>query len=90
MQNNEPITFEQASKWGLRFAVVLSAIVSVLLSCEDFRGDIRHEKKGLARRTDRWIDKEAGVVCYGEKQGSGYGLSCVPLKDTKLELMSLP
>ena len=33
----------------------------------------------------RWIDKEAGVVCYIFTRENAGGISCVPIKDTLLE-----
>ena len=35
-------------------------------------------------RVSRFIDKEAGVVCWISKVSYGYAISCLPLKDTLL------
>lgn len=40
------------------------------------------------RQTDGWsrfVDDEAGVVCWWYKSGYGGGLSCLPLSETNLE-----
>ncbi|QIR31212.1 hypothetical protein M1M18_gp088 [Halorubrum virus Serpecor1] len=34
------------------------------------------------KSVDRFIDREAGVVCYASVAYEGGGLSCVPMNDT--------
>lgn len=52
-------------------------------------GTIVYENPPEGEGVIRFVDREAGVVCYVFARGDGYdgqgGLSCVPLNDTALE-----
>lgn len=51
-------------------------------------GVVVHESLETGEGVVRFVDEEAGVVCYGFAQNTGYdgqgGLSCLPLNETSL------
>jgi len=44
----------------------------------------RIDFRGLPVTVERYIDREAGVVCYRYKSFDAGGISCLPIKDTLL------
>jgi ABC-type Zn uptake system ZnuABC Zn-binding protein ZnuA len=51
-------------------------------------GTVVYEDVPVSDDVTRFIDKEAGTVCYVYSGGGGYdgqgGLSCMPIEDTEL------
>lgn len=68
------------------FVVVMVLVIAmfVLAACATPVVSIK-QSDGEAYGVTRFVDKEAGVVCWKYYLGgAGGGISCLPLKDTKL------
>ena len=70
-------------KWLL---IVVLALAVLLVGCgpPEEPQAIVTGGASLTYNTTRFIDVEAGVVCYEFKSGYAAGISCLPLVDTNL------
>jgi hypothetical protein len=63
--------------------IIIFVLLFVLVSCTTMpSSSARSNNKDLGNGLSRFVDKEAGVVCWM----ATYGLSCLPIKDTLLPL----
>jgi ABC-type Fe3+-hydroxamate transport system substrate-binding protein len=75
------------------FCIVLISMMVLLSSCApaDANNSDLNNKSITVFNEDAYgniiqiKDEEAGVVCWVYKEGSAGGISCLPLKDTKLD-----
>jgi hypothetical protein len=66
--------------WIINFVLLF-----LLVGCSDYEIDLNNKKSNieeLSSNLTRFIDEEAGVVCWERNPG---GISCLPIKDTLLE-----
>ena len=66
--------------------VIVLVLLSILVGCET----TQIEPKTITQYetwlgdVSRFVDKEAGVVCWLSAVYGGYAISCLPIKDTML------
>lgn len=73
----------------MKKAIILLVLLGIAVGCGPVPADVGPSKGNMVRiapEVKRFIDEEAGVVCWAHNDGNyGTGFSCLPLSETKLD-----
>ena len=64
--------------------LLTGATPGLLVACNSAEGELVAGDTGLG--ISRWVDEEAGVVCWVYSGFYKGGISCLPLSDTRLDV----
>lgn len=71
------------------FTAVVVIVLAVFTACKPPQEYTASDPISISNKVDRFIDEEAGVVCWVYYQSSiekaGGGLSCMPISETNLK-----